>query len=807
MTCIDLTTLSGDDTPERVRRLCAKARRPLSDELLAALGLADLGLTVAAVCVYPTMVAPAVKALEGSGIPVASVATGFPAGLTPLEAAARGDPLRGRRGRGRDRHRHHPRPRARPRLERALRRGRGDARSLRASASEGDPRHGRSEDAAQRLRRQHGRDAGGRRLHQDLDRQGGRQRHASGEPGDGPGVARLSRARRRRHRLQAGGRPANDQGRARLAHPDEGGARPAVDAARPLPHRRERPARPTSSVSSTITRPGAIRPPIATRWREGKMGVIKDILRTMDYGPSPEGSEHVRAWLEEHAGGFGLFINGAFTRPHDLFDVFNPATGERIARATQGSPADVDAAVAAARKAQAKWAALSGFERSKHLYALARHVQKRERFLSVLETIDNGKPIRELRDIDIPLVARHFYHHAGWASLIESEFPRTKPVGVCGQIIPWNFPLLMLAWKIAPALAAGNTVVLKPAEYTPLTALAFAAICVEAGLPRGRGQHRHRRRRDRRGARRPSGRRQDRLHRLDRSRPGDSQGDCRHGQEAVARARRQIAVRRVRGRRPRQRGRGRRRRDLVQPGAGLLRRLAAPGRRERRRGALRQAARTHGEPEGRRSARQVDRRRRDRRAGSARTHQAAHARGREGRARVLSRRRFAARSRLLLSADAGHRRRAGVDPRARGNLRSGAGRDDLPHAGRGGRARQQHPLWPRRFGLDRERQSRARGRGAHQGRRRLDQFDQPVRRRRGLRRLSRERLRPRGRARGPHRVPHRRRAARRSRSPASRRASTLRRTSSRRETIGRRGPRPDRQALHRRQAGAPRFRL
>ena len=215
------------------------------------------------------------------------------------------------------------------------------------------------------------------------------------------------------------------------------------------------------------------------------MGVIKDILRTMDYGPSPEGSEHVRAWLKEHEGGFGHFINGAILKPGDLFDVFNPATGERIARATQGSPAVIDAAVAAARKAQAKWAALSGFERSKHLYALARHVQKRERFLSVLETIDNGKPIRESRDIDVPLVARHFYHHAGWATLIDGEFPGTRPVGVCGQIIPWNFPLLMLAWKIAPALAAGNTVVLKPAEFTPLTALAFAAICVETGLPAG----------------------------------------------------------------------------------------------------------------------------------------------------------------------------------------------------------------------------------------------------------------------------------------------------------------------------------
>ena len=215
------------------------------------------------------------------------------------------------------------------------------------------------------------------------------------------------------------------------------------------------------------------------------MALVRDILRTMDYGPSPESSEHVRAWLAGHEGGFGLFVNGRFGPPHDLFDVFNPATGERIAGASHGSSADVDAAVAAARRALPKWSALPGSARARFLYALARHVQKRERFLSVLETIDNGKPIRESRDIDVPLAARWFYHHAGWASLIESEFPGTRPAGVCGQIIPWNFPLLMLAWKIAPALAAGCTVVLKPAEQTPLTALAFAEICVEAGLPPG----------------------------------------------------------------------------------------------------------------------------------------------------------------------------------------------------------------------------------------------------------------------------------------------------------------------------------
>src|SRR5579863_6150172 len=215
------------------------------------------------------------------------------------------------------------------------------------------------------------------------------------------------------------------------------------------------------------------------------MNAIDKILLTLDYGPSPEADDIVRAWLKARAGGFGHFIAGAFTKPHDLFDVFEPARGERIARVSQGSASDIDAAVAAARKAQVQWAKLTGHARARKLYALARHVQKRERFLSVLETIDNGKPIRETRDIDIPLVARHFYHHAGWASLVADEFPGHAPLGVCGQIIPWNFPLLMLAWKIAPALAAGNAVVLKPAEQTPLTALAFAAICVETGLPAG----------------------------------------------------------------------------------------------------------------------------------------------------------------------------------------------------------------------------------------------------------------------------------------------------------------------------------
>ncbi len=217
------------------------------------------------------------------------------------------------------------------------------------------------------------------------------------------------------------------------------------------------------------------------------MTAVTEILRTMDYGVAPEASDRVVAWLEKHQGRFQHFINGKFVAPAEggYFHVVNPARGSLLAECAQGTKQDVDKAVAAAEKAFRSWSKLPGDSRARYLYAIARLLQKRSRFFAVLETMDNGKPIRESRDIDIPLVARHFYHHAGWAELIASEFPGYGPVGVCGQIIPWNFPLLMLAWKIAPALAAGNTVVLKPAEFTPLTALAFAEVCVEAGLPAG----------------------------------------------------------------------------------------------------------------------------------------------------------------------------------------------------------------------------------------------------------------------------------------------------------------------------------
>ena len=214
---------------------------------------------------------------------------------------------------------------------------------------------------------------------------------------------------------------------------------------------------------------------------------IPEIFETMDYGPAPESDKAAREWLARHRASFGHAIGGAFTKPKASrqFDVINPATGETLARVAQGSDADVDTAVRAARKALAGWQALGPHGRAKHLYALARTVQRNSRLLAVLESLDNGKSIRETRDLDVPLVARHFYHHAGWAQLLDTEFEGHTAVGVVGQIIPWNFPLLMLSWKIAPALAAGCTVVLKPAEFTPLSALAFAELATEAGLPKG----------------------------------------------------------------------------------------------------------------------------------------------------------------------------------------------------------------------------------------------------------------------------------------------------------------------------------
>ncbi len=215
------------------------------------------------------------------------------------------------------------------------------------------------------------------------------------------------------------------------------------------------------------------------------MATVAELFQSMEYGPAPEADAPARAWLAAHGGAFGHFIGGHWTKVGKTFETFDPSTGRSLARVTQGTAKDVDAAVAAARKAYPQWSRLAPHARARHLYALARMVQKHARLFAVLETLDNGKPIRETRDVDVPLVARHFYHHAGWAQLADTEFAGYGPVGVVGQIIPWNFPLLMLSWKVAPALAAGNTVVLKPAEYTSLTALLFAEFAHQAGLPAG----------------------------------------------------------------------------------------------------------------------------------------------------------------------------------------------------------------------------------------------------------------------------------------------------------------------------------
>ncbi|MFZ5852736.1 MAG: aldehyde dehydrogenase family protein [Actinomycetota bacterium] len=203
------------------------------------------------------------------------------------------------------------------------------------------------------------------------------------------------------------------------------------------------------------------------------------------YAPAPESRDVVRL-----RPAYGLFVGGEFVDPVDgaAFTTLNPATEEPLAQVTAAGPADVAAAVRAARTAyDGAWGPMPGRERAKYLYRIARIVAERARELAVLETLDNGKPIRESRDVDIPLVAAHFFYHAGWADKLgyAGLGPDPRPLGVAAQVIPWNFPLLMLAWKVAPALACGNTVVLKPAETTPLTALCFAEICQQADLPPG----------------------------------------------------------------------------------------------------------------------------------------------------------------------------------------------------------------------------------------------------------------------------------------------------------------------------------
>ncbi|RWG82977.1 aldehyde dehydrogenase family protein [Mesorhizobium sp.] len=214
---------------------------------------------------------------------------------------------------------------------------------------------------------------------------------------------------------------------------------------------------------------------------------ILERYHAMEYGPAPEARNEADAWLASRDFSKALFIDGAWKAAAGgkTFDTSEPSSGKLLAKVSDAGAADIDAAVAAAAKALPKWSASTGYARAKVLYAIGRAMQRHQRLFAVLESIDNGKPIRESRDIDVPLAIRHFIHHAGWAQTLEKDFPGHEPVGVVGQVIPWNFPLLMLAWKIAPALAAGCTVVLKPAEFTPLTAILFAEICERAGVPKG----------------------------------------------------------------------------------------------------------------------------------------------------------------------------------------------------------------------------------------------------------------------------------------------------------------------------------
>ena len=217
---------------------------------------------------------------------------------------------------------------------------------------------------------------------------------------------------------------------------------------------------------------------------EQASGVSAETGMIFDYAPAPEGTEHIR--LRDR---YGLFIGGDFVDPHSQrwFETVNPATEAVLAEVAEADETDVDRAVQAARDALASWSRMPAPRRARYVFRLSRLIQERARELAVVETMDGGKPIKESRDVDIPLAAAHFHYYAGWADKLPWAFPnrRIAPLGVAGQVIPWNFPLLMLAWKVAPALACGNTVVLKPAETTPLTALLFAEICRQAELPPG----------------------------------------------------------------------------------------------------------------------------------------------------------------------------------------------------------------------------------------------------------------------------------------------------------------------------------
>ncbi len=477
--CMDLTTLEGADTPGKVAALSSKALRPdPSDPSIP---------SVAAVCVYPNLVPAAVERVRGSGVKVASVATAFPSGQSPLavklddvrQAVAagadeidmvidRGAFLSGRYGQVYDEIVQVKEACGDAHLKVILETGElgtyDNVRraSLLAIAAGGDfikTSTGKLSSAATLPVSLVMLEVDPRRLRGDRarGRLQARRRHPHRQAGDPAPRARRRDARRR------------------LADP------------RPLPARRLLPAQRRAHADPLPAHRPLLRPRLLHRRLMAKLPATArtPVRRGFEYATSREGRDIVTLQPE-----YGLFVGGEFVEPSagERFASIDPATEEPLAEVAQAGEEDVDRAVAAAREAFAeRWAKTRPAERAKYLFRIARILQERSREFAVLESLDGGKPIKESRDVDLPLAAAHFFYYAGWADKLEYAFPNAspRPLGVAAQVIPWNFPLLMLAWKVAPALAAGNTVVLKPAETTPLTALLFADVVRQAELPPG----------------------------------------------------------------------------------------------------------------------------------------------------------------------------------------------------------------------------------------------------------------------------------------------------------------------------------
>ncbi|MCB9991654.1 MAG: deoxyribose-phosphate aldolase [Rhodospirillales bacterium] len=494
MTMIDLTTLSGDDTPGNVKKLCAEALQPLPAKTLRQLKNAGLNIQTGAVCIYHNHIKTAGEALLGTTMPIAAVSTGFPHAQNPFSARLR---------------------------------------EIKESVADG------ATEIDVVITREHVLTGNWARLHEEISlfREACGESHMkvifeTGELGSMENVAKASRVA-----MMAGAdfiktstgkaslnanlavslvmmnqiRDYYDRTGIKIGFKPAGGISTAKDALAYMTLVKE--VLGDDWLTPELFRFGAssllkdIKRQLyhqatgnyadvdyteqrAFTFDENKLAKIVDIYHSNDYGSAPESDAEAMAWLKDNNGRFGHFIGGDFIPGKGKnFTTESPSDGRTLAMFKNATRAEIDDAVTAAQKAQQEWAQMPGFKKKQFMYALARQVQKHAKLFSVLESLDNGKPFRETFKVDIPLVARHLRYHAGMAQIMDEKFPNHEPYGVAGQIIPWNFPLLMLAWKVAPALAAGNAVVLKPAEQTPLTAMLFAQICKdaaeEAGAPKG----------------------------------------------------------------------------------------------------------------------------------------------------------------------------------------------------------------------------------------------------------------------------------------------------------------------------------